>query len=121
MVCRNALSDGFIHHFFYCYRYFATPQDLFTFLLDKFTAATLSLSPEAEVPVKVKARTLDILQVWIEGYYGIDFKHDPHLTKSLYTFIKEQVWQTLIAFYGEQSRKIFAFVNNSHAFSESKI
>ena len=88
------MSDGYIHQFFYCYRYFATPQDLFTFLHDKFMAATLSLSPEAEVPVKVKARTLDLLQVWIEGYYSIDFKHDPELTKSLYNFIKEKVCST---------------------------
>ena len=58
-------------------------------------AATLSLSPEAEVPVKVKARALDLLQVWIEGYYGIDFKHDQDLTKALYNFIKEKVRPTV--------------------------
>ncbi len=60
-----AIQDGFIHQFFYCYRYFVSSDDLFEFLASKFAAATLSLSPEADIPAKVKTRTLDLMQVWI--------------------------------------------------------
>ena len=102
---RHALSDGFIHCFFYVYRYFASPLELFDFLRDKYTAASLSLSPEADIPVKVKARSLHLLQAWIEGYFSVDFKHDSHLTAQLYNFIKEKVGMvalyTVMSWYGD--------------------
>ena len=88
---RNALCEGYIHQYFYCFRYFVTPAEFLDFLMIKFVAASLSLSPEAAVPVKVKARAVDLLQVWIEGYYSIDFKHNPDLTNLLYDFIKDKV------------------------------
>ena len=60
---RAALSEGFIHQFFYCYRYFTTPAHIFNFLSEKFSAAALSLAPGEDIPSKVKARSMDLLQV----------------------------------------------------------
>jgi hypothetical protein len=91
LFAQHALSDGFIHQFFYCYRYFTSPSQLLRFLIDKFTAATESLSPDSRIPVKVKARALDLLQVWLEGYYGVDFRHSPDLACALRTFLRTKV------------------------------
>ena len=66
-------------------------MDLFTFLCQKFSAAALSLSPDAEIPGKVKARSIDLFQIWIEGYFSVDFCHNPALTKAVYQFIQENV------------------------------
>ena len=36
---RSALSDGYIHQFLFCFRYFLKAEDLFTFITQKFISA----------------------------------------------------------------------------------
>ena len=88
---RNALSEGYLHHFLYTFRYFTTPHSLPHFITSKHTAACMSLQPEAEIPTKVKARAIDLIQVWVEGYYAVDFKHNEELTEMCVRFLQEKV------------------------------
>ena len=70
---------------------------MYRFLYDKITASTLSLGPDAEVPSKVKARAIDMLQVWIEGYYTVDFKYDPELMEGFTNFVQKKVKELIIS------------------------
>ena len=90
-LCRHALTEGYIHQFFYSFRYFTTAENLLRFLCDKLVAACMSLGPHADIPTKVKARAIDLLQVWIEGYYSVDFKPNPKLLQECATFIQDKV------------------------------
>ena len=38
-VCRSALSDGYVHQFLFCFRYFLRAEDVFTFITQKYLAA----------------------------------------------------------------------------------
>ena len=51
----------------------------------------MSLQPEAEIPTKVKARAIDLIQVWVEGYFAVDFKHNEELTEMCVRFLQEKV------------------------------
>nr|XP_006817828.1 PREDICTED: uncharacterized protein LOC100378671 [Saccoglossus kowalevskii] len=91
LFARQALLEGYLHHFFYTYNYFATAKDLFKFITDKFLSA-LSVSVEQQDNrMKVHCRSIDILQVWIEGFYQVDFRPDIELTQKLVSFIKYKV------------------------------
>ncbi|CAH1783767.1 unnamed protein product [Owenia fusiformis] len=82
---RNALAEGYIHQFFYCYRYFATPQQLFNFIRARIVASGCINANviEEQNRQKILHRARDILQAWIEGYYNLDFRHNPDLVSQL--------------------------------------
>ncbi|XP_077992476.1 kinase non-catalytic C-lobe domain-containing protein 1-like isoform X1 [Glandiceps talaboti] len=91
LFARQALLEGYLHHFFYTYRYFATAKEIFKFVTERFNSA-LSVSVEQqENRMKVHCRAIDIIQVWIEGFYDIDFKTDSEMTQQLVHFIKYKV------------------------------
>ena len=88
---RHSLTEGYIHQFFYSFRYFTSAENLFRFLCDKLVAACMSLGPHADTPTKVKARAIDLLQVWIEGYFSVDFQPNPDLLHDCANFIQDKV------------------------------
>ena len=88
----HALSQGFIHEFFYTFRYFLSANDLFLFLCNKFSSSILSdrVAP-SPAAVCVKRRCLDLIQTWISGYFTVDFVANAELAASMYSFIQEHV------------------------------
>lgn len=106
LYARNSIVDQYIHHFFICYRYFIAPYQLLDFITEKYIASFQPLrrtaeindnirnngvSSDAEVADKIQNRSLDLLQVWIEGFYSVDFKHDRRLVSTLLGFYRNQV------------------------------
>ena len=67
-----------------------------TFIWNKYTASSLSLSPELGVPAKVKVRALDLLQAWMEGYFTVDFKNSRQLLDTLAAFLQSMVTTSVI-------------------------
>ncbi|XP_053407466.1 kinase non-catalytic C-lobe domain-containing protein 1-like isoform X3 [Mercenaria mercenaria] len=99
LFASTALSDGYIHQFLFCYRYFTTATEVMTFLINKFAAATKVLtiklkkrsgSTETNIS-RLKQRTVDLLHYWLEGYYSIDFQGKPTLVNMLRSFIKDHI------------------------------
>ncbi|XP_023930063.1 protein very KIND isoform X2 [Lingula anatina] len=89
LFASTTLSKSYIHHLFYCYRYMVTPAQLLEFITEKLSAATSR--PDDENAEKVKRRAIDLLYVWMEGFYNIDFKHEPSVARMLNLVITEQV------------------------------
>ncbi|XP_071948601.1 uncharacterized protein [Antedon mediterranea] len=91
LYARQALLDGYIHYFFSTYHYYATTDEIFKFIVDKFCAARSMSSAQAESRTKILCRTIDILQVWIENYYAVDFRPNLNLVNQLTDFITEKI------------------------------
>ena len=47
--------------------------------------------------LQVKARAVALLQVWLEGYYSVDFKNNKVLLNDCVNFIQEKVQCTAAA------------------------
>ena len=47
--------------------------------------------------LQVKARAVDLLQVWLEGYYSVDFKNNKALLNDCVNFIQDKVQCTAAA------------------------
>ncbi len=88
---RESVSMGFTHQFFYGFRYFVSPCDLLDLIREKFRAAALSLAPMSQLPIKVKVRSAYILEVWLSGYYDVDFSNDPDFLDELEAFLNDEV------------------------------
>uniref|UniRef100_A0A4W3JH34 Protein very KIND n=1 Tax=Callorhinchus milii TaxID=7868 RepID=A0A4W3JH34_CALMI len=84
----NAVIEGYIQQFFYTFRYFTSPSDLFQFLTDRFDSAAHIRSTDC---IKVLNRTLDLLQGWVEECYNVDFAQDIELVHKLEIFISTKV------------------------------
>ncbi|GFO14629.1 protein very kind-like, partial [Plakobranchus ocellatus] len=84
----SALSDGYIHQFLICFRYIMTADQLLNFILEKFRSAQ---SHNGDVNLlRVVRRSLDLMHVWLEGYYSIDFSNNKRLLRKLADFLTEQ-------------------------------
>ncbi|XP_074641281.1 uncharacterized protein LOC141899028 [Tubulanus polymorphus] len=90
LFSKESVSEGFVHEFFYSYRYFTTSKKVLTFLLEKFTTASSSLSDSTAVQKNVQHRAIDLLTFWLQGYYNLDFKNNPDVTKQLETFFAKR-------------------------------
>ncbi|XP_019635622.1 PREDICTED: uncharacterized protein LOC109478493 [Branchiostoma belcheri] len=91
LFARDSLMEGFIHHFFYTYRYFACPSELLSFITEKFHSAISVSVDQLDNKVRVHCRTIDLMQVWVEGFFDLDFKHDAELTDRLMAFIRNKI------------------------------
>ncbi|XP_035671726.1 kinase non-catalytic C-lobe domain-containing protein 1-like isoform X2 [Branchiostoma floridae] len=91
LFARDSLMEGFIHHFFYTYRYFACPSELLSFITEKFHSAISVSVDQLDNKVRVHCRTIDLMQVWVEGFFELDFKHDAELTDRLMAFIRNKI------------------------------
>ncbi|XP_038045530.1 uncharacterized protein LOC119720079 [Patiria miniata] len=91
LYARHALLQGFLHHFFYTYHYYTTSQELLQFIANKFASALGMSSQQAENRNKILNRTLDILQVWVEGFFDVDFKANPQLLQDVLVFISDKI------------------------------
>ncbi|XP_072042555.1 uncharacterized protein [Amphiura filiformis] len=92
LFARQALLDGYLHHFFYTYHYFATSGELLQFIMEKFEAAiSMYESNQQENRSKILCRALDILQVWVEGFYEVDFRKNPKVLEQLIIFTTEKI------------------------------
>ena len=81
--------SGFVHQFFYGYRYFVSPTGLMRFICDKFSTALLD--PTLDVGRKVATRSLDLMCTWIDGYYNVDFQNSTKMLNMLESFVKDKV------------------------------
>lgn len=45
----------------------------------------------AEHQTKIVYRTLDVLQVWVEGFYEVDFRPNQRLLQDVLVFITDKV------------------------------
>ncbi|XP_071508607.1 uncharacterized protein [Diadema antillarum] len=93
LYARQALLDGYLPHFFYTYHYFATCRELLNFLTSRFMVACSmrTLYGESDFSTAIIARTLDILHVWVEGFFDIDFRPDSGLLQDLVLFVTEKI------------------------------
>ncbi|XP_070541592.1 uncharacterized protein [Ptychodera flava] len=91
LFARQSLLEGYLHHFFYTYHYFATSKELFKFITSRFTGASSIAMEQKENRMKVHCRAMDIIQVWIEGFFEVDFRNDTALSQELVDFIKLKV------------------------------
>ncbi|XP_033122474.1 uncharacterized protein LOC117121388 isoform X2 [Anneissia japonica] len=91
LFARQALLEGYIHHFFSTYHYYATTEEVYKFIVDKFCAARSMSSAQAESRTKILCRTIDIILVWIENYYTVDFRPNLQLVNQLSEFIREKI------------------------------
>ncbi|KAG1963052.1 kinase non-catalytic C-lobe domain-containing protein 1 isoform X2 [Pimephales promelas] len=89
LYARNAHSEGFIHQFFYTYRYFCTPEELLQFLMDRFNSTQGANEDPSSDAAKVCQRTLDLLHFWIGQ--SLDFSSGSDLLHTLNTFLNSEV------------------------------
>ncbi|WAR21994.1 KNDC1-like protein [Mya arenaria] len=90
LFASTALSDGYIHQFLFCYRYFTTAADVLDFLITKYVSASKSGSTEVNIS-RLQQRVVDLLHYWMEGYFSVDFRGRPGLISSLRDFVKEHI------------------------------
>ncbi|XP_076460857.1 uncharacterized protein LOC143293637 isoform X2 [Babylonia areolata] len=86
----SALSDGYIHQFLFCFRYFLRAEDVFTFITQKYTSAHRGNQNDPDI-VRVQQRAVDVLQFWVEGYYSVDFERNDSLLDRLEAFVMQRV------------------------------
>ncbi|KAL8607921.1 hypothetical protein ACOMHN_005476 [Nucella lapillus] len=91
MLClRSALSEGYIHQFLFCFRYFLRAEDVFSFVTHTYLAARRGNQNDPDL-VRTQRRALDLLQFWVEGYYSLDFERNDALLDRLEAFIMTRV------------------------------
>ncbi|KAK7109186.1 uncharacterized protein [Littorina saxatilis] len=86
----SALSDGYIHQFLFCFRYFVKADDVFTFITQTFISARKGNQSDVNI-VRAQQRAFDLLQFWVEGYYSLDFERNESLLDQLEAFIMQRV------------------------------
>ncbi|XP_054765439.2 uncharacterized protein LOC129272313 isoform X1 [Lytechinus pictus] len=93
LYARQALLDGYLPHFFYTYHYFATSQQLLDFITSRFLFASKQKlrNGEDDLTMSIIARTIDILHVWVEGFFDVDFKPYPQFLHELLLFVSDQM------------------------------
>uniref|UniRef100_S4RJ08 Ras-GEF domain-containing protein n=1 Tax=Petromyzon marinus TaxID=7757 RepID=S4RJ08_PETMA len=101
LYAKNSLSQGYIHQFFYTYRYFVSPQQLLSFIMEQFVNASsvlfatiLFLVPRSVYTPhssKICQRSMDLLHMWLQTCYRVDFAGDAELTSVLQGFILNKV------------------------------
>ncbi|XP_041477045.1 uncharacterized protein LOC121425125 [Lytechinus variegatus] len=95
LYARQALLDGYLPHFFYTYHYFATSQQLLDFITSRFLFASKQKlrNEEDDLALSIIARTcfIDILHVWVEGFFDVDFKPYPQFLHELLLFVSDQM------------------------------
>ncbi|XP_064630511.1 uncharacterized protein LOC135489206 isoform X2 [Lineus longissimus] len=93
LFAKESLSGGFIHEFFYCYRYFTTAREVLNFIIDRYTIA-VSDPQQTDNHQRIQRRGLDLLQYWVEGFYSLDFKSNQDLIKILDDFVEDKMVKT---------------------------
>ncbi|XP_061408663.1 kinase non-catalytic C-lobe domain-containing protein 1-like [Lethenteron reissneri] len=88
LYAKNSLSQGYIHQFFYTYRYFVSPQQLLSFIMEQFVNASSVYTPHSS---KICQRSMDLLHMWLQTCYRVDFAGDAELTSILQGFILNKV------------------------------
>uniref|UniRef100_A0A4W3KC25 Protein very KIND n=1 Tax=Callorhinchus milii TaxID=7868 RepID=A0A4W3KC25_CALMI len=114
----NAVIEGYIQQFFYTFRYFTSPSDLFQFLTDRFDSAAHIRSTDC---IKVLNRTLDLLQGWVEECYNVDFAQDIELVHKLEIFISTKVNVNSVEIvdpFSAEDMKIEEDIQSLHSFSK---
>ncbi|XP_061194832.1 kinase non-catalytic C-lobe domain-containing protein 1-like [Saccostrea echinata] len=101
LFASTALSFGFVHQFFFGFRYFANPVSLLDFLTSRFSAIARSKAREANLQ-RIQRRVVDLLHFWVEGFYPVDFEDNEDLINSLQFFIEEQN----LASFSEEGKKL---------------
>ncbi|XP_033632946.1 uncharacterized protein LOC117294583 [Asterias rubens] len=91
LYARHALLQGYLHHFFYTYHYYTTSEELFGFILKTSVSALGMNVSNAEHQTKIVYRTLDVLQVWVEGFYEVDFRPNQRLLQDVLVFITDKI------------------------------
>ncbi|KAK7479244.1 hypothetical protein BaRGS_00029492, partial [Batillaria attramentaria] len=86
----TALSDGYIHQFLFCFRYFLKAEEVFHFITQKYLAAAKGNQSDVNI-VRVQQRAMDLLQFWVEGFYSVDFERNEPLSDKLEAFVMQRV------------------------------
>ncbi|KAH3790012.1 hypothetical protein DPMN_168206, partial [Dreissena polymorpha] len=115
LFASTALSDGYIHQFLFCFRYFTTAENVLNFLTSKYASATKILtfnikkrSGSTEVNIsRLQHRVIDLLLFWIEGYFSIDFKDRPALINSIREFVRDNIPED-----SERGQSVMALLSN---------
>ncbi|KAK3589437.1 hypothetical protein CHS0354_020772 [Potamilus streckersoni] len=90
LFASTALSDGYIHQFLFCFRYFVKAEDVLNFLIDRFTSAKMVEGNEVNL-FRLQQRVIDYFHFWLEGYYSIDFEKNHDLLLTLENFIEDKM------------------------------
>ncbi|KAL3864884.1 hypothetical protein ACJMK2_006531 [Sinanodonta woodiana] len=90
LFASTALSDGYIHQFLFCFRYFVKAEDVLNFLIDRFTSARMADGNEVNLS-RLQQRVIDFFHFWLEGYYSIDFEKNHDLLLTLENFIEDKI------------------------------
>ncbi|KAK3095807.1 hypothetical protein FSP39_019436 [Pinctada imbricata] len=88
LFASTSLSFGYVHQFFYGFRYFILPKDLFAFMRNRYVMVSKSKIKEANF-LRIKRRIVDLVHFWVEGFYSVDFEEDSQLQEDLNTFLED--------------------------------
>ena len=102
--CRNCIPDLFhqnvINLLSFIYFYF-------------FVNDRIYQTDHQENRSKILCRTVDLLQVWVEGFYEVDFRPNPALVEQLIIFTTEKVSQIPLTLLRFQAQTLLCWWNNS--------
>ena len=85
------MIDGFVHHFFFGFRYFVTPGELLAFVHHLVGYSRVRGVCSEAVRNCLARRAALLIAVWIDGYYSVDFKADHELANALQMFLRNEV------------------------------
>ncbi|KAL5022627.1 hypothetical protein ScPMuIL_001782 [Solemya velum] len=89
LFASTALSDGYVHQFFFCYRYFAQPLHVLEFIINRYLSSSRGNADETNL-MRIQCRAMDLLHFWVEGYHSVDFEGKLDLIDVLQEFLNNK-------------------------------
>ncbi|CAF0766607.1 unnamed protein product [Brachionus calyciflorus] len=97
----EAICNGFVYQFFVTYRYICSSAELLEYFKQIFDKASNCLDISKNKAYLVLERTIDLIAMWLDGFFTIDFHQNQELLENLEYFLK-----TEIKSYDEKKQKI---------------
>uniref|UniRef100_A0A8C4WX84 Uncharacterized protein n=1 Tax=Eptatretus burgeri TaxID=7764 RepID=A0A8C4WX84_EPTBU len=88
LYSRHAIVQGYLHHFIFVFRYFVTAEHLLAFISEQFYQAARVYTVNSS---RVCQRTMDILHLWLDTCYTVDFTPGSELESRLRNFLQNTV------------------------------
>ena len=88
---REAVSEGYLYQFFVTYRYMLSSVELFEFFGESFNKAFKTYGKDRSTELSVLDRTIDLIAMWIDGFYLIDFQQNESLFYMVDSFIENEI------------------------------
>ena len=83
---KEAVCSGFVYQFFVVYRYICSSVQLFDFFKENFFTA-FNCNTQQDKTKIIMERTIDLIAMWLDGFYIIDFQQNQDLFDEMERFI----------------------------------